>query len=351
MVDDRLMYRAIDLAQLWPNTHPNPRVGAVIADVSGKVVGEGWHRGAGTDHAEVVALREAGDAALGATMYVSLEPCASQGRTPPCVDALLEAGISRVIVGTIDPDTRVNGEGIRQLEDAGVEVVTGVAESAARSIDPAYFHHRETGLPLVTVKWAMTLDGSVAAVDGTSQWITGVSAREDGHGQRSRVDGVVVGAGTLRVDDPRLDVRVEGFAGVQPRPVVVAGKTRLPEDAAIWDRDPVVVATHDLEVPSGELVLVSESEGWPDPRESCRRLGEMGMLHLLVEGGPTLTTAWWHAGVVSRGVVYIGSKIGGGAGLSPLAGVFSTMGQAIDVEFEEIRSVGEDVVIVFRRKQ
>jgi diaminohydroxyphosphoribosylaminopyrimidine deaminase / 5-amino-6-(5-phosphoribosylamino)uracil reductase len=351
VVDDRLMHRAIQLAQEWPYTHPNPRVGAVVADDSGRVVGEGWHRGPGTDHAEVVALEEAGDSARYATVYVTLEPCTHHGRTPPCVDALTAAGVSKVVVGAIDPDSNVSGDGVRRLEEAGIEVVTGVAEAQARQVDPAYFHHRETGMPIVTAKWAMTIDGSVAAHDGTSQWMTGGLAREDAHDLRSRVDGVVVGAGTVRADNPRLDVRIDGFEGIQPRPIIVAGEEELPPDAALWQREPVIVGISDRPVPSGEVLVVPESGGYPDPEQTCRRLAELGMLHLLLEGGPTLTGSWWRAGVISNGIVYIGAKVGAGSGRSPLAGLFATMKDAVDVEFEEVRSVGGDVLIAFRNKE
>lgn len=345
------MHRAIELAREWPYTHPNPRVGAVIADGDGEVIGEGWHRGPGTDHAEIVALEEAGEAARGATLYVTLEPCSFHGRTPPCVDALTAAGVSIVVVGAIDPDSNVAGNGVRHLEAAGIEVITGVAEEKAREVDPAYFHHRETGMPMVTVKWAMTLDGSVAAADGTSQWITGEAARRDAHELRSRVDGVVVGAGTLRADDPRLDVRIDGFTGIQPRPVVVAGREELPTAGAVWERDPVIVATSDRSVPSGQVLLVKEVDGHPDPRETLLGLADLGMLHLLLEGGPTVTGAWWRAGVITNGEVHVGSRIGGGSGRSPLGGLFATINDASSVEFETVRNVGDDVVIVFRRLQ
>ena len=351
MVDDRLMYRAIELAQNWLYTHPNPRVGAVITDGAGEVVGEGWHRGPGTDHAEVIALEEAGDAARGATVWVTLEPCSFHGRTPPCVDALIAAGVSTVVVGAVDPDANVAGEGIRLLESSGIEVITGIAERESRSVDPAYFHHRETGLPLVTVKWAMTVDGSISADDGTSQWITGEQARKDAHALRATVDGVVVGAGTMQADDPRLDVRLDGFSGVQPRPVVVAGETELPADAAIWERDPVIVSTRSRHIPSGELLVVPESGSRPDPLATCHILADLGMLHLLLEGGPTLAAAWWQAGVISNGVVYVGAKVGGGTGRSPLAGAFVTIEDASEVEFETMRSVGDDVAITFKRRQ
>lgn len=345
------MNRAIELAQKWPYTHPNPRVGAVVVTASGEVVGEGWHEGPGTDHAEVMALTAAGEDAIESTVYVTLEPCSHHGRTPPCVDALMAARVSTVVVGSVDPDSNVAGEGVRRLREAGIEVITGVREAEARQVDPAYFHHRETAMPMVTLKWAMTLDGSVAAADGTSRWITGKPAREHAHGLRSGVDAVVVGAGTLRADDPRLDVRLEGFEGVQPRPVVVAGREALPEEARIWERDPVVVTATGRPLPSGDLVVVAGSDGLPDPVETCRELASLGMLHLLVEGGPILAAAWWRAGVVSDGVVYLGARVGGGRGRSPMAGVLTTIGDASDVEFEAMRSVGADVMLTFRRTQ
>jgi diaminohydroxyphosphoribosylaminopyrimidine deaminase / 5-amino-6-(5-phosphoribosylamino)uracil reductase len=351
VVDDRLMLRAIELAQEWPYTHPNPRVGAVIVDRTGNVIGEGWHRGPGTDHAEIVALKAAGKPARGATAYVTLEPCSFHGRTPPCVDALTTAGVATVVVGAIDPDANVAGAGIRHLEDAGIEVITGVAEREARAVDPAYFYHRETGLPMVTVKWAMTLDGLVAADDGTSQWITGEDAREDAHRLRSGVDGVMVGAGTLRADDPRLDVRVDGFGGVQPRPVILAGTGDLPGHAAVWQRDPVVVSTTDREIPSGEVLMVDGVDGHPDPMSTALGLADMGMLALLLEGGPTVAGAWWRAGVVTNGVAYIGSKVGGGTSRSPLAGLWPTIEDTSEVEFDSVRNVGDDVVITFRKRQ
>ena len=344
------MHRAIELALEWPHTHPNPRVGSVVTNTSGEVIGEGWHRGPGNDHAEVVALKAAGEAARGGTAYLTLEPCAHHGRTPPCVDVLIAAGISTVVLGAGDPDPRVSGKGIEKLRTAGIEVITDVEAEASRAVDPAYFHHRETGMPLVTIKWAMTLDGAVAASDGTSQWITGDTAREDAHRRRSLVDGVVIGARTLRADDPRLDVRLDGYGGPQPRPVVIAGKTPLPDQAMIWDRDPLIVSSTPRDLPAGQLLEVPSTNDLPDPVETCRALSEHGLLHLLLEGGPTIARAWWNADVVSDGVVYIGSRIGGGTGRSPIAGVFDTIAAADEVEFESVDSVGRDAVITFTRK-
>ncbi|HUG32307.1 MAG TPA: bifunctional diaminohydroxyphosphoribosylaminopyrimidine deaminase/5-amino-6-(5-phosphoribosylamino)uracil reductase RibD [Acidimicrobiia bacterium] len=345
------MHRAIELAQEWLHTHPNPRVGSVVTDASGDIVGEGWHRGPGTDHAEIVALRAAGDRARGGTAYTTLEPCTHHGRTPPCVDALLEAGVGTVVVGVIDPDPRVFGAGVERLREAGIEVITGVAESAAGQVDPAYFHHHRTGMPMVTVKWAMTLDGSVAATDGSSQWITGDETRQDAHRLRATVDGVVIAAGTLREDDPSLDVRLDGYEGPQPRPVVIAGKTPLPSVARIWERDPMIVSSSARDIPSGELVQVPAKGDHPDPVATCRALLERGLLHLLLEGGPTIARAWWREGVITDGVVYVGSRIGGGTGRSPMAGVFANITDAVDVEFESVLSVGTDAVITFTKKR
>jgi len=217
------MQQAIKLAA-GHHTHPNPRVGAVVVSDDGQVLGEGAHKGVGHDHAEVVALRAAGGTARGATLYVTLEPCAHHGHTPPCTDAILAAGISTVVVAVQDPDERVAGSGIYLLKQSGVNVEVDVETDAALDLDRAYFYYQETGKPLVTLKMAMTLDGSIAALDGSSKWITSEDARADVHRLRSRMDAVVVGAGTLRADDPLLDVRHGESLTHQPRPVVIAGK-------------------------------------------------------------------------------------------------------------------------------
>lgn len=344
------MLRAVELALNWPHTHPNPRVGAVVTDASGAVVGEGWHRGPGTDHAEVMALQAAGEAARGGVTYTTLEPCTHHGRTPPCVEALISAGVATVVIGTIDPNDQVKGQGAIRLKEAGIEVISGVEEAKTRSVDPAYFHYHETGFPRVTLKYAMTLDGAAAADDGSSKWITGETAREDVHLLRSRVDAVVIAAGTLREDDPSLDVRLDDYTGPQPRPVIVAGKTPLPSRARLWRRDPIIVSTGPLDVRSGEVIEVKSQGEHPDPVETCRALAAKGLLHLLLEGGPTIARAWWRAGVVTDGVVYVGAKIGGGTGKAPMSGVFGTIAEATDVEFEDVRSVGSDAAITFTKK-
>lgn len=338
------MQRAYELAQEH-RTHPNPRVGCVVVAPGGEVVGTGSHAGPGEPHAEVVALDEAGNARDG-IVYVSLEPCTHHGRTPPCVDRLISEQVSRVVIGALDPDDRVSGAGVKALEAAGIEV-TVLDDPAAREVDPAYFHHRRTGMPLVTMKYAMTLDGSVAAADRTSRWITSEPARQDAHRMRAEADAVVVGAGTLRVDNPRLDVRIEGWDHPQPRPVVIAGSGELRADAVLWERNPLVVSAVQRDLPGGELVEVPGENGVPDPVAACRALAGAGLLHLLVEGGPTLLGSWLRSSVITNGVVYLGARLGLGGGLSAVEGVFDTITGARVVTVTGVRTLGPDVAVTF----
>lgn len=348
MVSAAHMARALELAGEH-HPHPNPRVGAVVVDRDGQVAGEGAHIGPGRPHAEVVAIEAAGERAVGSTVYLTLEPCTHHGRTPPCVEAIIAAGVARVVVAVADPDPRVSGRGVRRLGEAGVDVVTGLMEQEALALDPGYFHHRVTGRPLVTMKYAMTLDGAVAAADGTSRWITSPTARIDAHRLRAESDGVVVGAGTLRSDDPLLDVRIDGYTGRQPVPVVLAGAGDLPKGARLWERRPLVVATGDREIPSGELVLVGGVAGLPDPTETCRALADRGLISLLLEGGPRVAGAWWRAGAIDRGVIYLGSRLGGGVGRTPLEAVFASVGEAEVVTITGVDSLEGDLRVEFTR--
>jgi len=329
IVDERWMTLSLELAAT-SRPHPNPRVGAVVVDSDGALAGRGSHVGPGTPHAEFLALEEAGDRARGATLYVTLEPCVHYGRTPPCVDAILAAGISRVVVAIVDPDPRVSGRGLERLEDAGVEVVLGIEEEAAQRLDPGYFSHRRTGLPWVILKAAATLDGQVAATDGTSKWITSDVARQDAHELRAEVDAVVVGAGTVRTDDPLLDVRLPDYAGPQPVPVIVAGKHPLPADARVLSRDPIVL----------------RSEGSPvDLTEGLRSLADKGLLHILVEGGPTLAASLLQEGLVNRVVLYLAPSLAGGTGYGLFNAAFHTLGDAHPVRITAIDRVGDAIKI------
>jgi diaminohydroxyphosphoribosylaminopyrimidine deaminase / 5-amino-6-(5-phosphoribosylamino)uracil reductase len=342
---DELMRLAVGLTD-GTAPHPNPRVGAIVLSDSGTMLSGRAHLAAGEPHAEVAALAEAGEAARGGTLVTTLEPCVHYGRTPPCVDAIVAAGIARVFVGAEDPDERVSGQGIGALRKAGIDVVVGVERDAVRLADPGYFHHRETGMPRVTLKVAATLDGQAAAADHSSRWITGPEAREDAHRLRARSDAVVIGAGTLRDDDPRLDVRVEGYTGRQPRPVIVAGARDLPTTAAVYDRDPIVFLPSDHAPIAGvsDVVVVPGAQQ-VDLNTMLKHLGSMGLIDVLVEGGPTLAGSMLREGLVDRLIVYLGAKIAGGIGLPVVGGVFSTVGAARGAEIDAVARLGPDLRI------
>jgi diaminohydroxyphosphoribosylaminopyrimidine deaminase/5-amino-6-(5-phosphoribosylamino)uracil reductase len=282
------MRRALDLAStVRASTSPNPWVGAVIEPGDF----EGATQAPGGDHAEVVALAKAGDAARGATMVVTLEPCAHHGRTPPCVDAIVDAGIARVVVGIEDPDAKVSGTGITRLRDAGIDVDVGVLGDEVRAQLAPYLKHRSTGRPWLVLKLAASVDGRTAAPDGSSQWITGKEARADAHRLRAESDAVIVGAGTVRADDPSLTVRhVEGRDPMR----VVLGKA------------PPGAKVHPALELEGELDQVLDE------------LGRRGVLQAVVEGGPTVAGAFHRAGLVDRYVVYLAPALFGGDDGRPL---------------------------------
>lgn len=342
------MREAISLA-VPTRPHPNPRVGALVLDAAGTVVSRAAHAGPGQPHAEAAALGAAGERARGGTLVVTLEPCDHTGRTPPCTAAILAAGVARVLVGAVDPDSRVSGRGLARLEAAGLEVRAGIAAAEAAALDAGYFHHRRTGRPRVTLKAALTLDGQSAAADGTSRWITSPEARADAHRLRAQSDAVMVGAGTLAADDPALTVRLPEYDGPQPRPVVVAGRRPLPPQARLWQRHPLVLAPQPLDVP-GEVVVAPGPEG-VDLQAGLEALGERGLLDLLVEGGPILAGALWRAGLVDRGVFYFAARLGGGAGLPALAGRFATLAAARDIEIVSAGRVGPDLRVEFTVKE
>ncbi len=290
--DQRYMARAIELAaEARPQTSPNPWVGAVVVPARPSVTFEGRTAPAGGDHAEVQALAraEAAGLAAGATLYSTLEPCAHHGRTPPCVDAVIRAGIARVVVGMVDPDPKVQGRGIEALRKAGIEVTTGVCEEAVAEQLAPYVKHRLTGRPWVVLKLALTLDGRTAAPDGSSRWITGPAARADVHRLRACSDAVVVGAGTVRADDPELTVRLAGGDAPARQPLrVVLG--RAPQAARVRPA---------LEL-DGDLGAVLD------------QLGRRGALQVLVEGGARVAHQFHSAGLVDRYVFYLAPALAGG---------------------------------------
>jgi diaminohydroxyphosphoribosylaminopyrimidine deaminase / 5-amino-6-(5-phosphoribosylamino)uracil reductase len=319
MDDTTAMSEAMRMAAgVRTRTSPNPWVGAVVLGCDGRIVGAGATEPPGGRHAEIVALHEAGDLARGATLVVTLEPCSHHGRTPPCVDAVLAAGVSRVVVGVRDPDTRVSGSGVGALRAAGVEVVDGVSsDQVVNQLEP-YLHHRSTGRPYVVCKLAATVDGGIAAPDGSSQWITGIEARTDVHQLRAESDAILVGAGTVRADDPSLTVRhVEG-----PDPLrVVLGSA--PAGARIHPC---------LEWSAGLDELLDE-------------LGRRDVLQLMVEGGSTVVRSFHDLGLVDRYVVYVAPALLGGTGMFPLltGPTAPTIADAWRGRFADVRRVGDDI--------
>lgn len=341
---DGWMRRAVALAAA-SQPHPNPRVGAVVLNPEGDEIAAAFHAGPGNPHAEVLALRAAGSAAAGSTVVTTLEPCSHHGRTPPCTEALIAAGVAQVIVGATDPDEQVSGSGIAQLRAAGIEVTTGLFEDDVIAADPGYFHHRRTGRPRFRVKLAATLDGQIAARDGTSQWITSEAAREDAHRLRAAADAVVVGAGTLRADDPLLSVRLDSFAGRQPQPVVIAGDGGLPPDRRLYERDPIVYAPGPLDThPNCEVVVAAGPDG-VDLAAVAKDLAGRGILEVLVDGGPTLATSFIKRGLADEITLYFGAKLAVGTGLPMLTGPFATLADAARVEIREVAKLGTDIRI------
>lgn len=312
------MDRALRLAALGRGrTSPNPMVGAVVLDAQGRLVGEGFHPRAGAPHAEVGALAQAGERARGGTLVVTLEPCCHHGRTPPCSEAVLAAGIDRVVIAMEDPNPLVGGGGIARLRGAGCEVIVGVREEEARRLNRAFLHRITTGRPLGILKWAMSLDGRTALPNGDSQWISGREARAWVHRLRAACDAVIVGGGTVRADDPLLTSR--GGRTPEPLRVVMSRGLELPETARLWDQAlaPTLVA-HGLEAPVEarrrlDAAGVERLELSPcGPRELLQALGDRGCNQVLWESGPELAAAAVRQCCVQRLAAVIAPRLLGG---------------------------------------
>jgi diaminohydroxyphosphoribosylaminopyrimidine deaminase / 5-amino-6-(5-phosphoribosylamino)uracil reductase len=321
------MRRALQLAALGAGrTSPNPLVGAVVLDSAGTLVGEGFHARAGTPHAEVHALAQAGARARGGTLVVTLEPCCHHGRTPPCSTAVIAAGISRVVIAMADPNPQVAGGGIAQLRAAGIEVITDVCQAEARVLNRAFVHRMATGRPLGILKWAMSLDGRTALPNGASQWISGPPARAWVHRLRARCDAVIVGGGTLRADDPLLTSR--GQRRPEPLRVVLSRSLELPTTAQLWDTSaaPTLIA-HGPEVladagADGRARLAAliaahpnvQTLALPDctPAALLEALAERGCNQVLWECGPELAAAALREGCVQQVAAVIAPKLLGG---------------------------------------
>jgi diaminohydroxyphosphoribosylaminopyrimidine deaminase / 5-amino-6-(5-phosphoribosylamino)uracil reductase len=352
------MQRALELAERgWGRVSPNPMVGAVVVR-DGAIVGEGWHEGPGTRHAEVMALDEAGHLGRGATVYVTLEPCDHTGRTGPCTKALIDAGVHRVVAAVQDPNPVVGGRGFTRLRASGMAVETGVLEAQAHSLNRAFERHVVTGLPSVTLKMASSLDGKAAAADGTSQWITGPVARSDVQRLRAWADAVVVGAGTVLADDPALTVREHPWTqATPPLRVVVDAAGRVPATGKLFDGEaPTLVATTDLAPePSvrswteagAEVLALDRGPGGVSLPALARALGKRDVQAVVVEGGPTLAWSFVEERLVDRVVLYVGSVLlGGAASPGVLMGTgFAPIGEALGVDLTSVERIGDDVRI------
>lgn len=362
-LDQRYMARALELARngLY-STHPNPRVGCVIVQ-GASIVGEGWHARAGEPHAEVYALRQAGGKALGATAYVTLEPCSHHGRTPPCADALVQAGVARVVVAMQDPNPQVAGSGLARLQAAGIAVHCGVLEAEARQLNAGFVKRMEQGLPLVRVKLAMSLDGRTAMASGESQWITGPAARAAVQRLRARSSIVLTGADTVLADGARLTVRpdelglnAELTALAMTRPplrVLVDGRLRVPLSAPFYQAGSALVATcaaaaaRERFLDDGhQLLAVPGTNGHVDLRKLLLELAARGANEVLVEAGPRLAGAFAQQGLVDEFQLFMAAKFLGSSAQPLLEWPLAKMADAPAMKIVQMRAVGDDWRII-----
>jgi diaminohydroxyphosphoribosylaminopyrimidine deaminase / 5-amino-6-(5-phosphoribosylamino)uracil reductase len=365
LTDADFMRVAIGLARRGHgNVSPNPSVGCVIVN-DGTIVGRGWTQPGGRPHAETEALKRAGQAARGATAYVTLEPCAHQGETPPCADALIAAGISRVVIGAGDPDPRVDGGGVSKLKAAGIDVIEDVCADESAEAAEGFLTRIRLGRPLVTVKAATSLDGRIATVTGQSQWITGAMSRALGHGMRARHDAILVGTRTAIADNPSLTCRLPGLEAASPIRVVVDGRNELPlthtlvataKQTPTWmltrsDSDPV--RRRGYEDAGVRMIDVAvNSEGNLDLSAALKALGGLGVTRLMVEGGGRIIAGLLLSDLVDRLVWFRAATLIGGDGVSAVAGfgVRELDGAAKFVKVSS-RSAGTDIVETFVRER
>ncbi len=358
MISD-FMRRALALADgVLGSTSPNPAVGCVLVH-EGRIAGEGATQPPGQAHAEIVALRAAGAAARGAVAYVTLEPHAHVGRTPPCADALIEAGVSAVHVALIDPNPEVAGRGVETLRAAGIDVAVGDGEAESRRLLEGYLKHRATGLPFVIAKFAATLDGKIAASSGDSRWVAGEQARAWAHQQRTRIDAIMCGVNNVLLDDPQLTSRPGGaVAARQPLRIVADSRGRTPVGAKVLGPGgATLIATTaaspaawraSIEARGAEAcVLPATGDGRVDLAALMRLLGERGILTLLVEGGGVLHASLFEAGLVDKVHAIIAPKIVGGTAYPAVAGRgVARMADAVALRDVEIERLGDDVAII-----
>lgn len=359
--DRQFMLRAMELAERGKGfVNPNPLVGALIVR-GDRIIGEGWHEYYGGLHAERNAFKNCIEDPRGATLYVTLEPCCHHGKTPPCVDAVIEQGIARVVVGLEDPNPLVAGKGLEKLVNAGIEVVAGVEEEVLREQNRVFLKYIATGLPWVALKTAMTLDGKIAAFTGDARWVTGDDARLRVHRMRSEYMGIMVGSGTVKTDDPLLNCRLEGEHR-QPVRIVVDSKASVAFDSQVVRTArvfPLLVA-HTVQADEEQLEMIQEAgggtllceekDGRVDITDLLKKLGARGIDSVLLEGGGELNYTFVKAGVIDEVYAFIAPKIvGGRAAKTPVEGEgFKRMGEALELSPFAVEAIGRDILLMAR---
>ena len=355
-VDHGMMARALQLAELglW-TTSPNPRVGCVVVR-DGEIVGEGWHEKAGEPHAEVHALRAAGEKAKGATAYVTLEPCSHHGRTPPCAEALIAAGVSRVVAAMTDPNPLVSGKGLALLQAAGIETASGLLENEARELNIGFVSRMTRGRPWLRLKVAASLDGKTALNNGVSQWITGPDARRDGHAWRASACAILTGIGTVRDDDPSLTVR-DVVTTRQPLRVVVDSKLEISPTARILQGEPILIvgAIENAEKiaflrSTGNFVeILNDGAGKVDLKALLEMLAQRGINEVHAEAGFKLNGSLLREGLVDELLLYLAPSLIGhdASGLFNLPEL-TTLGGKKSLKIRDLRQIGEDIRLIAR---
>jgi diaminohydroxyphosphoribosylaminopyrimidine deaminase / 5-amino-6-(5-phosphoribosylamino)uracil reductase len=323
-------------------------VGAVVLNNAGYLAGEGYHRRPGEPHAEQEALEEAGDQAHGGTLYVNLEPCAHVHRTPSCAEAIIEAGLKRVVISIADPDERVRGAGIAKLQAAGIEAVVGVQEERAQRLNEFYIKHRLTGRPFVSAKFAMSLDGKIATRTGESRWITSEESRMHGHRLRHIHDALLVGVNTVIADDPELTARVEGEDVRQPLRVIVDSQLRTRMSAKVVGPNTLIASTRAGRMGAAEVLrLPADSEGRVALAPLLDELGKRGIISLLVEGGSKVHASFFSEGLVDKVHAYVAPRlIGGREALGPVGGAgIGRLADAVSLRELDATRLGPDLLI------
>lgn len=361
VTDEDYMRRAIELAKKAVGfTNPNPMVGAVIVK-DGRIIGEGYHERCGQLHAERNAIASLTESAEGATIYVTLEPCCHYGKTPPCTEAIIENKLAKVVIGSRDPNPLVSGKGAKILREHGIEVVEDYLRDECDEINPVFFHYITTKTPYVTAKYAMTADGKIATKTGASKWITGEAARHEVQLMRHKNMAIMAGIGTVLADDPMLNVRVEGLKS--PVRIICDSSLRIPLDCQIVRtaseyRTIVACAINDekkikaLKSRQVEVEVIPDGSGKVDVTALMRRLGELGLDSVFVEGGAILNDSLFRAGLVNRMEVFVAPKVFGGADAkSPVEGIgISEVKDAALFDLIDIRRIGNDVCLSYERQ-